>query len=314
MSKIHNVSLELVVNSDQGAVELALLKDKKLVELHKETNGENSFCVGDIYLGKVRKVVPSLNAAFVDVGYEKDAFLHYLDLGPQYNTMNNYIQRSLRKENNTSNVSKFKIEPDINKEGKINEVISQGQQIAVQIAKEPISTKGPRLSSEITLAGRYIVLVPFSNKVSISQRIQDEEERKRLKRLMTSIKPKNFGIIIRTVAENKKVAELDQDLKDLVDKWDQLFKALRTAKPPKRLLGELNKTSTILRDTLNADFTNIHVNDERLTDEIKEFISTISPGREKIVKHHNKKSNIFESHGINRQIKASFGRLVNMPS
>ena len=308
------MSLELVVNSDQGAVELALLKDKKLVELHKETNGENSFCVGDIYLGKVRKVVPSLNAAFVDVGYEKDAFLHYLDLGPQYNTMNNYIQRSLRKENNTSNVSKFKIEPDINKEGKINEVISQGQQIAVQIAKEPISTKGPRLSSEITLAGRYIVLVPFSNKVSISQRIQDEEERKRLKRLMTSIKPKNFGIIIRTVAENKKVAELDQDLKDLVDKWDQLFKALRTAKPPKRLLGELNKTSTILRDTLNADFTNIHVNDERLTDEIKEFISTISPGREKIVKHHNKKSNIFESHGINRQIKASFGRQVNMPS
>jgi len=208
------VSLELVVDSRDKGVWLALMKDGKLIEIQEQT-GTPDFAVGDIYLGKVRKVVPSLNAAFVDVGYEKDAFLHYLDLGPQYQSLNKFTKETLKGKQNVADLLYFKPEKDIDKDGKITDVISASQNILIQVAKEPISSKGPRLCAEITLAGRYLVLVPFSNKVSISQKIKNPEERKRLKDLMDNIRPKNFGVIIRTVAENKKVELLDQDLKKL---------------------------------------------------------------------------------------------------
>lgn len=246
------MSLELVVDSRPNGIWLALLRDGKLIELQEE-KGNTEFAVGDIYLGKVRKVVPSLNAAFVDVGYEKDAFLHYLDLGPQYNSLNKFTRDTLHGKQNVADLLYFKTEKDIPKDGKINDIVSSSSPILVQVAKEPISSKGPRLSAEITLAGRYLVLVPFSDKISISQKIKDPEERSRLKKLMNNIKPKNFGVIIRTVAENKKVELLDQDLKNLLEKWKFMHSNLKSATPPKRVLGELDKTSSILRDLLNAD-------------------------------------------------------------
>jgi ribonuclease G len=212
------VNYDLIINGTSTEVTLALLKNKKLIELHKEKY-DTDFNVGDVYLGKIRKIVPSLNAAFVDVGYEKDAFLHYLDLGPQFNSMDNYVQGCIAGKWSTAELDKAKSFPDIDKNGKIKDLLSGKQLLAVQVAKEPISSKGPRLSAEITLPGRYIVLVPFNDKISVSQKIKNPEERDRLIRLMQSIKPKNFGVIIRTVAENKKVAELDQDLRDLVEKW-----------------------------------------------------------------------------------------------
>ena len=212
------------------------MKNKQLIELHKEKH-DNDFSVGDVYVGKVRKVIPSLNAAFVNVGYEKDAFLHYLDLGPQYRSMNSYIQKTLKGKQPSASLAASKIESDIDKHGKIKDILSSSQLIAVQIAKEPISSKGPRLTAEVTLAGRFVVLVPFSNKISISQKIKDPEERDRLKRLLSSIRPKNFGVIIRTVAQNKKVAELDQDLRNLVAKWDKLYNNLKGGvTPPKKVL------------------------------------------------------------------------------
>lgn len=307
------MNYELVINSTPTEVVLALLKDKKLIELHKERH-DNNFSVGDVYLGKVHKVIPSLNAAFVDVGYEKDAFLHYLDLGPQFDSMNKYVQNSVKGKQHKSSLASNKILPDINKEGKIKEVLSSSQLIGVQIAKEPISSKGPRLSAEITLAGRFVVLVPFTNKISISQKIKDPEERERLKRLLSSILPKNFGVIIRTVAQNKKVADLDQDLRDLLSKWDSMHKALRNARPPKRVLGELNRATTVLRDLLSEKFTNIHVDDEKLGEEIKSYVKTIAPDKESIVKTFKGKVGIFEHFGINKQIKASFGKKVSLPS
>lgn len=307
------MSYELIVNSTESGVVLALTRDKKLIELHEET-GSNDFSVGDIYLGKVRKVVPNLNAAFVQVGYEKDAFLHYLDLGPQFRSFDKWVKGSIQGKITTPDLGKFRKEKDINKDGKIKDVLSSNRVIAVQVAKEPISSKGPRLSTEITLPGRFVVLVPFSNKISISQKIKDEEERDRLRRLMNSIKPKNFGVIIRTVAQNKKVAELDQDLRNLVENWEKLHKGLRSAKPPKRVLGEMNRTTTILRDLLTADFTSITVDDATLADEIREYVESIEPGRSKIVKTYTGRINIFDNHGINHQIKASFGRKVAMPS
>lgn len=307
------MSLELVVDSRPNGIWLALLRDGKLIELHEE-QGNTDFAVGDIYLGKVRKVVPSLNAAFVDVGYEKDAFLHYLDLGPQFNSLSKFTKDTLHGKQNVSDLQYFKCERDIPKDGKMNDVISSSQHILVQVAKEPISSKGPRLCAEITLAGRYLVLVPFSDKISISQKIKDSAERQRLKDLMDNVKPKNFGVIIRTVAENKKLEQIEQDLKNLMEKWKTMHTNLKTATPPKRVLGEIDKTSSILRDLLNADFSNIHVNDEQLSAELREYVSGIAPGREKIIKHYDGKIDIFERFGINKQIKMLFGKKVPLPS
>jgi len=306
------VNHELIIQSSSTEVTLALLRNKKLIELHKEKL-DASFNVGDIYLGKVRKIVPSLNAAFVDVGYEKDAFLHYLDLGPQFKSQHKFTQNAI-KGLYSSSLSNFKREGDIVKDGKIKDILSGQQLIAVQVAKEPISSKGPRLSAEITLPGRYLVLVPFSDKISISQKIKSQEEKDRLKNLLSSIKPKNFGVIIRTVAQDKKVADLDQDLRNLVEKWDTMYNAMRNADPRKRILGEMNRTSTVLRDMLTASFSNIHCDDPKMFEEIKEYVGTIAPKKVSIVKHYKGKDSIFERFGINKQIKASFGKKVMLKS
>ncbi len=307
------MSLELVVDVRVNGIWLALLRDGKLIELHEE-QGNTDFAVGDIYLGKVRKVVPSLNAAFVDVGYDKDAFLHYLDLGPQFNSLNKFTKDTLRGKQGVADLLYFKTEKDILKEGKINEVVSSSAPILVQVAKEPISSKGPRLCAEITLAGRYLVLVPFSEKVSISQKIKDSKERDRLKDLIEAIRPKNFGVIIRTVAENKKIEELDQDLKKLLDKWRLMHANVKTATPPKRVLGELDKTTSILRDMLNGDFSHIHVNDGVTYDELKDYIHGIAPEKERILKLYDGKLPIFEKFGISKQIKTLFGKKVPLQS
>lgn len=305
-------SIDLIIDSKSKEVTIALLKDKQLTELHKE-KPDNDYTVGDIYLGKVKKVVPSLNAAFVDVGYEKDAFLHYLDLGSQFNSMAKWVKGVTSGKIQQSSIAGFPTEPDIDKNGKINDRFSTTAHILVQIAKEPISSKGPRLTSEITLAGRYIVLVPFSNRISISQRIKNGKERDRLRRLLQSITPKNFGVIIRTVAENKKVVDLDSDLRGLVEKWEGLFQALKyNPKPPKKVLGELNRTSSLLRDILGPNFSSIHVNEPELCEEIKTYLRTISPDKEAIVKLHSGKQDIYERFGIQKQIKASFGKTVTL--
>jgi len=307
------VSLELVVDARVNGIWIALLRDGKLIELHEE-RGNSDFVVGDIYVAKVRRLSPSLNAAFVDVGYEKDAFLHYFDLGAQFKSFSKYVKETLNGKQNVPDLQYFKLEKDIEKEGKISDVVSSSQSILVQVAKEPISTKGPRLSAEVTVAGRYLVLVPFSEKISISQKIKDVEERERLKELMDRIKPKNFGVIIRTVAENKSTADLEGDLRTLLEKWKTIYQNLKTSHPPKRVLGEINTTSSILRDLLNSDFTNIHVNDSKLLGEMIEYISSISPGNERIVKHYDGKLEPFERFGINKQIKTLFGKKVPLPS
>ncbi len=307
------MSLELVVDSRQDGIWLALLRDGKLIELHQE-QGNTEFAVGDIYLGKVRKTVPSLNAAFVDVGYEKDAFLHYLDLGPQFNSLNKFTKDTLHGKQSVADLQYFKLEGEIPKEGQMEEAVSSTQPILVQVAKEPISTKGPRLSAEITLAGRFIVLVPFSDKISISQKIRSNEERDRLKKILSDIKPKNFGVIIRTVAENQSLEHIHQDLNNLMSKWKLMFTNLKSATPPKKVLGEIDKTASILRDLLNSDFTNIHVNNEQLAEEIKGYVSDIAPERQKIVKFYDGKIDVFERFGISKQIKTLFGKKVPMPS
>jgi ribonuclease G len=305
------MDIELIIRSKPSAIDFALLKDGKLTELHKEET-DNKFNVGDVYMGKINKVIPGLNAAFVNVGAQKDGFLHYHDLGPQIKSLIKYtkqINSGKLKDYSLKNIDR---EPDIDKSGNIKDVLKAKQHILVQILKEPISTKGPRLTSELSLAGRYLILVPFYDKVSVSQKISDEEERKRLKRLVQSIKPKNFGVIIRTAAKEKKVADLDKDLQNLLTKWQALTQKIKQAQPPQRVLGEVNRVTTMLRDILNDSFTKIVVDDELLYLEIVDFIKENAPGLENIVKYHDSSTPIFEKYGIERQIKSSFGKTVMM--
>ncbi|RLD66217.1 MAG: ribonuclease E/G [Bacteroidetes bacterium] len=307
------MSKDLIIDVSSHEVTIALLEDKILMELHKEKH-DNNYSVGDLYLGRVKKVIPGLNAAFVNVGHEKDAFLHYLDLGPQVNSLNKFIKINSDQKTKNISLNKFKFEKEIEKSGKISDVLSSNQTVLVQIAKEPISSKGPRITSEIAFAGRYIVLVPFSNRISISQKIKDRDERNRLKRLIQSIRPENFGIIVRTVAENRKVSELLIDMESLTAKWDTAIKKLAQSKPPTKIFGELNRSSTILRDLLNESFGSIVVNDKDLLENLKTFIQTIAPDKADLLKLHKGKTPIFEHFDVDRQIKGSFGKKVNMKS
>lgn len=304
---------ELIIDVNQNGVDIALLEDKLLVELHREKSNKK-YSVGDVYLGKVKKFMPGLNAAFVNVGHEKDAFLHYLDLGPNVRSLQKYTRLAISNKLNNLTLADFRMEPEIEKNGKISDVLSINQQILVQIAKEPIANKGPRLASEISFAGRYLVLVPFSDKISISTKIRNLEERKRLKKLIKNIKPPNFGVIIRTVAENKTLDDLENDLKDLLAKWDQLTLKLHKAQAPQKILSELDRTSALLRDLLNESFNSIYVNDSSLADEIRSYIQTISPDQTKIVKLYTGAKPIFEHFGVDKQIKSSFGKIVTIKS
>ena len=302
---------DLIIDSRPSEVMIALLRDGFLVELHKEKH-DNNFSVGDIYLGKVRKTVPGLNASFINIGHEKDGFLHYLDLGPQFNSYQKFTKKAVTKKLNTASLKNFKKEKTLNKEGAINDAIKGGDLILAQISKEAISTKGPRLTTELSLAGRYMVLIPFSDKVSISQKIENSKEQSRLKKLIKSIKPHGFGVIIRTIAMGKKVAELDKDLKNLYKKWQGISKKLKGAQPNIRIHGELNKASTILRDLLNEKFNSIYVNNSDLQIELQEYLSNIAPKKEKIVKLHKKETPIFQEFNVTKQIKSSFGKNVTM--
>jgi ribonuclease G len=307
------VTNELIISVSQRDISIAYTEDKKLLELHKEKSS-NKFTVGDIYLAKVKKVMNGLNAAFVDVGYNKDAFLHYFDLGPQFASQQKFLEPLINSAGAIQKLQDFKLLKDINKFGKISEVISGGQTLLVQIAKEPISTKGPRLSSEISIAGRNLVLIPFSNTVSVSKKILDDEERKRLKRLIQSIKPENFGVIVRTVAKTRRVALLDEELRNLVKKWEETISKLHELTPPSVAMGELNKPAALLRDILNQSFSSIFVDNESVYTQIKSYISEIAPDKEKIVKLYDKREPIFDHLGISKQIKAAFGKTVTIQS
>lgn len=302
------MNYDLVISSQPSKVDIALLKDKKLVELHEET-GNSAFQVGDLYLGRIRKVMPGLNAAFIDVGYEKDGFQHYLDLGPRVRTMMKFIELTRAGKLKSPMLDRFRPEAEIDKSGKINEVLTQGKEMLVQVAKEPISTKGPRLTTELSFAGKFIVLVPFSDKVSISQKIRSNDEKKRLKEIFRDIKPKGFGLIVRTAAQNKKVKDLEADLNDLVDRWVKMIKKVKTASPPNRVMGELSRSSSMLRDMLSSDFGNIVVDSTEVHSEIEKYLSA-SPEKLNKLKRHKGTKPLFESLGLNKQIKASFGKHV----
>ncbi|MDR2087408.1 MAG: Rne/Rng family ribonuclease [Dysgonamonadaceae bacterium] len=300
---------ELVIDVQTNEVSIAFLEDKKLVELQKEARNL-SFSVGNVYLGKIKKLMPGLNAAFVDVGYKKDAFLHYQDLGVNFNSLSKFLEAAVTDKKKLPSLNKFAHLQGNPKEGSITDVLKQGDSILVQIAKEPISTKGPRLTAEISFAGRYLVMIPFGDKVSVSQKIRSAEERARLRQLIQSIKPKNFGVIVRTSAEDKRVAELDTELKTLFRHWeDNMAKVLKN-KAPVLLYEETGRTVALLRDIYNSSFEHIHINDEDVYNEVKEYVALIDPERAKIVEHYTGEIPIFDNFVITKQLKSGFGKTV----
>ena len=301
---------DLIIDVRATEVQIALQENHRLIELNKESSSGRSFTVGDAFLGKVKKVMPALNAAFVDIGDEKEAFIHYLDLGLYFDAFDQFVRKINPNTNAGDLFSSIQLGPILEKEGRIENVLKPGQMLIAQIVKEPISTKGSRLTAEISLAGRNIVLLPFAEKVSISQKIASKEEKRRLEALVRSILPRNYGAIIRTAAEGKNAAILVAELKALISKWEASWNNLSRSKNVQQLFTEYSKTTTILRDLLNDEFSNIYVNNEREYEEIRRYISLISPDQEKIVKLYDGKEPIFDHFEVSRQIKSSFGKVV----
>lgn len=303
---------DLIIDVKQTEVSIALLENHRLIELNKEVNDGKKYNVGDVYLGKVKKLLPSLNAAFVDIGDERDAFVHYLDLGLNFKAFDYFTRQINGNKDFQQFFSNVKIDDILEKEGKIERFLAPGQPIMVQVVKEPISTKGSRLTAEISIAGRNLVLLPFTDKVSISQKITSKDEKQRLERLVYSILPHNYGVIIRTAAEGKKAAVLDAELKSLIKKWEESWQKMADSKSVQLLFTENSRTTTILRDLLNDSFSNIYVNDEQMFEEVSEYVSMIAPQQEKIVKLYKGSEPIFDHFEVTRQIKGSFGKVVSI--
>ncbi len=304
---------ELIVDVRPTEVSIALLEDTRLVSLQKEARNI-SYAVGDIYLAKVKKLMPGLNAAFINVGYEKDAFLHYLDLGSQFSSYSSFVKQLLDDKKHLPLLPKQKLQPDIDKHGTITDALTPGQQLLVQIVKEPISSKGPRLTTELSFTGRYMVLIPFSDKISISQKIKTTAEKMRLRQLIESIKPKNFGVIVRTSAEGKKVAELNHELKSLLANWEEAVAKAQKAEAPALVFEEQNRVVGELRDIFSPTFENVWVNDPGVYEQILKYVNLIAPERKEIVKLYDKDTPIFDHFAITKQIKSSFGKTVTFKS
>lgn len=304
---------ELIVDVQPSEVSIALLEDSRLVSLQKESRSL-AYAVGDIYLAKVKKLMPGLNAAFVNVGYEKDAFLHYLDLGSRFATYAEFVKQLLEDKKKIPNISKINLKAEIDKHGTITDVITPGQELLVQIVKEPISSKGPRLTTEISFTGRYLVLIPFCDKISISQKIKSTEEKTRLRQLVGSIKPKNFGVIVRTSAEGKKVAELNNELQTLIECWEKAIEKAQHADVPSLIFEEESRIVGVLRDIFSPTFESIHVNNAEIYEQILKYVTLIAPERKDIVNIYADDQPIFDHFNITRQIKSSFGKTVSFKS
>lgn len=304
---------ELIISYEDGVVKIALIEDGRLFELHVDDQA-SEYSVGDIYVGKVKKLAPSLNAAFVKIGHDKDAFLHYQDLGAEYLSYQKLLKQIYSKKIQYPELKDFIVEPEISKSGLVEQVLSPNDDVLLQITKEPISTKGPRVSSQISFTGRYLVLIPFDKKVSISKKVKSQQEKKRLITLIESIKPEGFGVIIRTVAEGKKVAELHQDMNQLIEKWELCFKNIQKREFPAKVLSEEGRAAAILRDNFNQDFVSIICDDESMVQEMQNYLEVISPERKNIVKFYDSHIPLLEYYNIEKQLKQSFGKHVNIPS
>lgn len=305
---------ELIISQEDDSIKIALIEDGRLCEYHESIDGDKKIVVGDIFVGKIKKLAPNLNAAFVNIGNDKDAFLHYQDLGPQFLSYKKWVKEAKHSKQKQLSLKSFDLEPEIQKTDNVSNVLAPGDEVLIQITKEPISSKGPRISTQISLTGRFLVLIPFDAKVSISKKIENPNEKTRLKTLVESIKPEGFGVIIRTVAEGKKVAELDNDMNLLIQKWSNCVANLVKNKQPAKILSEEDRASALLRDNFNRDYVNVICDDEQMVSDMKNYIEVIAPERKNIVQFYNSPTPLLEYYNIEKQLKQGFGKFVNIPS
>ncbi|MFN8296087.1 MAG: ribonuclease E/G [Chitinophagales bacterium] len=304
---------ELVIHANSKGVEIALLENKKLVEYHLDAYDKEGFAAGDIYLGRVKKINPGLNAAFVDIGHDKDAFIHYSDLSPYIRSVRKFSSEAFKGEQSHL-LDTFELEPFIQKDGQMTTALEKGDILIFQISKEAISTKGPRLTCELSIPGRYVVLVPFTNTVGISKKIALPEERERLLGIMQQIKPKNFGFVVRTNAEGVGKEELLYDVKNLLNKWKSMTDTAKYQNPPKLLLKEMNKTFSIVRDLMNDSFSKIITDNHSLHGDLKAYLKEYAPDHISILNKHDDTTPLFEKYDISRQVKTAFGKTVTLKS
>ncbi|CAI8270868.1 MAG: ribonuclease E/G [Bacteroidetes bacterium MED-G17] len=304
------MSYELIIDKDSKGEKIALLQDQKLIEL-QQNKSSKKFNVGDIYLGTVRKIMPNLNAAFVDIGHGKDAFLHYHDLGPNIRSLINLTSSTLQGAWKKSELDNFNLSPETTKTGKISEVVKKGMKLMVQIEKEPISKKGPRISAELSLAGKYFIIIPFGDTVTVSKKIGSSEERKRLKTLTHSIKPSKFTVICRTAAKNKAVKDLHQDLTQIFSKWAVMIESLTQAENRDKIYEESDKSILLLTDLLSYELKQIVTNDKVIYQKVKHFLQESKKNNAlKNLKLHKGKETLFSSFKVHRQIQVLFGKKV----
>lgn len=301
---------ELIISVTPEVISIAQCEDKRLVQFGRET-AQTGFAVGDIYLGSVRKIMPGLNAAFVDIGHEKDAFIHYADLGTHFPSLEK-LTASYSPGKRGLRVDAMKIDAGIDRNGRIVDVLKQGQQVMVQIVKEAISTKGPRLTCDISIAGRDVVLLPFSNKIMISQKIRSTEQKKRLRSIAAEVLPKNYGVILRTAAASAADDDIKTDILTSVEKWKKACQNIRRHSAPALLMGEMSRANTFIRDNLDGSFSQICVDDEAIYSEIRSYIKVVAPEQEKIVKLYKGNVPIFDNFDISRQIKSLFAKYVTL--
>lgn len=301
---------DLYIDVQPTEIALALVEDDRLMEVSREKR-TLTYLVGNIYLGRIKKVMPALNAAFVDIGYEKDAFLHYLDLGSGFLRVNTVVQALIGKKQLPSLADLYSLE-ELGKEGNIGDYLKVDDYILVQITKEPINTKGPRLTAELSLAGRNIVFIPLGDKVMVSNKIKQESERSRLRQLVQSIKPQACGVIVRTIAEGKRVAELDGEMKLLLKRWEEIKQKLQatTTKSVMLVNEDIGRTIGLLRDLFNPTFASIQVNDEEIYNDVYAYVGLIAPDSQNIVHYYKGEQPIFDHFQISRQMNTGLGRTV----
>lgn len=312
MEKVYLMERDLVIKKNGKGVQIALLEDRRLVEFHVD-NEKETFSTGNIYLGRIKKINPGLKAAFVSIGHSKEAFIHYTDLSPNIRSVIKYTQQAINNPK-SPDITNFKKEAQIEKGGLIEKVLKKGDLILTQIMKEPISTKGPRLTCELSLPGRYIVLTPFGDTVGISKKIVDKDERKRLQSILKSVKPHNFGIVARTNAQGKETAEIHKDISNLLKKWENITQKLKGANPPKMIMSEIDKSLSIIRDIMNDSFSSISTDSHELHSNVTEYVQRVAPDKQNIIKLYKAKKPIFEAYNVNRQIKSAFGNTVTLKS
>lgn len=332
---------EIIINATANEIRIAITEDGRLAELFVETP-EKERMVGDIYFGKVARVMPGIRATFIDIGHKQDAFLHFSDIG---DTFSSYSQLTSEEDSDVDTEDeadeselpaargkhaaaastavahpRTRTQPQRRDNGRPDfgtnrtPQLTKGQEVIVQVTKEPVGNKGVRVTTEVSLPGRFLVLLPFDNKIGASKKITNFREKRRLRRIVRGILPENFGAIIRTVAQEEDETSLRQDLEELIETWREIEKMVKTEKAPALLYKDMSTTSHVIRDLFSENVTRLVVDSKRLYKEIRTYVKWVSPSLVERIEFYKDKEPIFDVYGIEKEIATSLSRKVWLKS